>query len=213
MTRLRTPIGLALVVAVFVTGCAKSRERERIDFERMRVQQRYELYASSGVFANHQSMQHPPEGTLTRESAQDSGVVGSGMSGGREVGAVPITIGPERIALGQRKFMVYCAVCHGAGAFGGSIVAENMGQPRPPSLRSVTMLSQPAGYIFNVATHGKGRMPPYAAQLTAEERWAVVAYIEQLQHAAVVTPDERADSLRAIQIGAIDSAIARERKP
>jgi len=70
------------------------------------------------------------------------------------------------------------------------------------------MLAQPAGYIFAVATHGKGRMPPYSAQLNPDERWAVVAYVRALQKSPPVTAEERADSARAAEIQAIDSSSA-----
>jgi mono/diheme cytochrome c family protein len=210
---LRIRVAAWFSVSLGVTACVKSPERERIDFERMRVQQRYGLYGTSAVFANRQSMQPPPYGTVSRESAQDTGIVGTGMSAGVQVVAPPIAITPDLLVLGEQKFTIYCAVCHGDGGFGGSIVAQNMGAPRPPSLRSAAMLAQRSGYIFAVATHGKGRMPSYAPQLTPEERWAVVAYVRQLQRSAPATPQQRADSLRAIEIRAIDSALAVERKP
>lgn len=37
------------------------------------------------------------------------------------------------------------------------------------------------GYYFNVISRGFGVMPSYAAALTPEERWAVVAYVRALQ--------------------------------
>src|SRR5689334_14197563 len=142
-------VSARLMLALFVgaMACRNSRERARLDFERMRLQQRYDLYGQSAVFANGQSMQAPPPGTVTRESVEDTGVVGTGMSGGRQVETTHITLTPTQLVLGQRKFAIYCAVCHGAGGFGGSIVAENMGTPRPPSLRSDSMVSRPDGYI------------------------------------------------------------------
>jgi len=41
--------------------------------------------------------------------------------------------------------------------------------------------SAPLGHFFYVMTNGYGAMPDYAAQLTPEDRWAVVAYIRALQ--------------------------------
>ena len=209
----RATICATIIATLAFAACVKSREREPVDFERMRVQQRYEPYGTSTVFANAQSMQQRPPGTLSRESARDTGVVGTGLSGGQQVVDVPVTISPSELVLGNRKFRIYCAVCHGDGGFGGSIVAENMGPPRPPSLRSAAMLLQPAGYIFVVMTHGKGRMPPYSAQLTPDERWAVVAYVRELQKSPPATAEERADSARAEEIQAIDSAAARAKQP
>jgi mono/diheme cytochrome c family protein len=204
----------AVAVAAMAFGaCVNSPERERVDFERMRIQQRYTPYGTSSVFENGSSMQHPPSGTLSRESSADSGVVGSGMTDGRLVTRIPLAVSPAQLAVGEQKFGIYCAVCHGDGGFGGSLVAENMGMPRPPSLRSGAMLAQPDGYIFTVATNGKGRMPSYSAQLTAEERWDIVAYVRQLQQSPVANANQHADSARAIEIQAIDSAAAKARQP
>jgi mono/diheme cytochrome c family protein len=201
-----------LVVIIVAAACTKSREREPGDFERMRVQQRDEPYAASGRLAIDERMRHPPAGTMSRESEADSGVIGSGTSAGQPVTQMPLEVTPELLALGQRKFDVFCAVCHGAGGFGGSIVAANMGVPRPPSLRSAAMQALPPGFVFNVASKGFGRMPPYAPQLSARERWAVVAYLEQLQHSTSTTTEQRDDSVRAIGIRSIDSTLAAEQR-
>lgn len=178
----------------------------------MRVQQRYDLYGQSGVFANGAAMQPPPVGTFARESAADTGVVGTGLSGGLAVASLPIPVTPELLALGGQKFVIHCAVCHGMAGFGGSIVAANMGPPRPPSLRSSAMLALPAGYIFIVASQGKGRMPAYATSLTAGERWAVVAYVQRMQRMPAVGAAAAEDSLRALQIARIDSGVAARRR-
>jgi mono/diheme cytochrome c family protein len=201
-----------VVVILVMTACTKSSERERGDFERMRIQQRDETDAPSGRFARDERLRHPPPGTMSRESETDSGAIGSGVSAGQPVTIVPLDVSPALLALGRAKFTVYCAVCHGAGGFGGSIVAANMGAPRPPSLRTAAVQALAPGFVFDIATRGIGRMPPYAPQLTAKERWAVVAYLEQLQHATSSTPDERADSLRAIEIRSIDSTLAAEQR-
>jgi mono/diheme cytochrome c family protein len=74
------------------------------------------------------------------------------------------------------------------------------------------MAAKAPGYFFVIATHGIGRMPGYAPQLTVEERWAVVAYIEQLQRSTTTPPEARADSLRALGIRRIDSVLASEQR-
>jgi mono/diheme cytochrome c family protein len=203
---------LALLVA-FSTGCGRSRERMRIDFERMRLQEREDLYGASTLFPNGQSMQSSPVGTLARESVADSGVVGTGIVAGIATATIPVRVTAQRLAVGKKMFGVYCAVCHGVAAYGGSIVAENMGAPRPPSLRRPAMLSVPDGYFFVVATHGTGRMPSYASQLTPDERWSVVAYLKQLQHTPSTNVEAIEDSLRALAIVRIDSAARLRRRP
>jgi hypothetical protein len=49
----------------------------------------------------------------------------------------------------------------------------------PPTLHKYA--DRPPGYIFEVITRGFGLMASYAAELTVEERWAVVAYVRALQ--------------------------------
>jgi len=210
MMRASVVVACALAAAIVASGCTKSNEREPGDFERMRIQQRDEPYASNGSFARGERMRHPPAGTLSRESESNTGAIGSGVSVGQPVTSVPVDVTPELLGLGRQKFDVYCAVCHGAGGFGGSIVALNMGAPRPTSLRSPAVQALPPGFLFIIATKGFGRMPPYAPQLTARERWAVVAYVQQLQRSTSTTPEEREDSLRAIDIRSIDSTLAAE---
>jgi mono/diheme cytochrome c family protein len=183
-----------------------------MDFERMRLQQRLDLYGASGVFADRSNMQSPPTGTVSRETFSDTGAVGTGTVGGMAVANVPLALTPEQRAAGAKLFRIYCAVCHGPAGYGGSTVAENMGPPRPPSLRSARLLAAPAGYIYTVATHGLGRMPSYAAQLSASERWAVVAYVKQLQRTPSSTRAAVEDSVRALAVEQNDSIIS-SRKP
>ncbi|HKN65155.1 MAG TPA: cytochrome c [Gemmatimonadaceae bacterium] len=207
------PNAVVAVVAVGVAlaACAPgTTERERVDFERMRLQQRGSVYGGSPVFANGAIMQAPPAGTIARQSAGDTGVVATGMVDGRAATTIPGAINGETLARGAGKFRIYCAVCHGTAGFGGSTVAENMGPPRPPSLRSARVLAAPPGYIFGVATNGLGRMPSYASALSAQERWDVVAYIQQLTRTPATTRDAIDDSVRAVAIQRMDS-LARAR--
>lgn len=197
---------VALAALASAAACGRSPERARVDFERMRRQQRVDLYAASGVFADGQSMHAPPNGTVTRETAADTGVVATGLIGGTATTTLPLAMTPARRAAGAKLFGIYCAVCHGVAGYGGSTVAENMGPPRPPSLRSARVVAMPAGHIFQVASRGLGRMPSYASELSTGERWAVVGYVQELQRTPTTSAEAIDDSIRAQAIQRIDSA-------
>jgi len=199
---------LAATIIGGASGCRTSTERERVDFERMRVQQRYDRYGESRGFANGATMQAPPAGTMTRESGRVGFAVASGDSGGEAIATIPIAVTPAVLARGKERFNIYCAVCHGAAAFGGSVIAENMGPPRPPSLRAGAPAALRPGALFRVITGGIGRMPAYAPQLTVEDRWAVIAYLERLRSTLPTSSDAIDDSLRALEIHRIDSVLA-----
>ena len=93
----------------------------------------------------------------------------------------PLKPTKEVLALGQKKFNTYCSVCHGYTGMGdGPVTPRFDGIPSlagPDSL----VLNWEDGRIFHIITVGRARMRPYAAQITEEERWAIIHYIKLLQ--------------------------------
>lgn len=89
------------------------------------------------------------------------------------------------LAVGQKKYDVYCAVCHGALGKGEGPVAAKM-PIKPPALATDAMM---IGYsdarIYHAIVDGKGVMSSYAYQLVDEkDRWAIVNYVRDLQKRA-----------------------------
>jgi mono/diheme cytochrome c family protein len=149
-------------------------------------------YKVSHFYADGLSMRAAPEGTVPRERI----TLNPRLTAGREadgpmqpnmeplpnyVATVPIPISRKLLELGRKRFDITCATCHGPLGDGKSIVGSQMALRPPPSLVEPKYIAKPAGYIFEVATKGFGMMASYAAELTIEERWAVVAYLRALQ--------------------------------
>jgi hypothetical protein len=55
------------------------------------------------------------------------------------------------------------------------------GYAKAGNFHTARLEAAPLGHFFNVITNGYGSMPEYAAQVTPEDRWAIVAYIKALQ--------------------------------
>jgi mono/diheme cytochrome c family protein len=92
----------------------------------------------------------------------------------------PFPIDEAAINRGQERFNIYCSVCHGrTGEGNGPVVLR--GYRRPPSFHDARLQNAPAGYVFDVITNGFGAMPDYSAQISAEDRWKIIAYIRALQ--------------------------------
>jgi len=53
------------------------------------------------------------------------------------------------------------------------------------------------GEIFNTITYGKGLMGPYGANVTVEDRWAIVAYLRALQLSQLGTMDDVPEQMRS----------------
>ena len=91
---------------------------------------------------------------------------------------------------GQAQFNRHCAVCHGQSGRGGSgevaygiVGAYGLSVP-PENALTPEVQAQPDGQLFNVVTNGVRQMPGYGHQLKdVLDRWAIVAYVRELQFA------------------------------
>ncbi len=175
---------MALGAALSLAACSREHGAVAPTFERMLVQPRYEPYGASDFFPDGRAMRIPPNGTVSHERLADSALIPPGTPGGDSAAGMPLEPSEALLATGQSRFGIYCAVCHGVLGDGQSIVARNMVECPPPSLLSATVRALPPATLFQVVSDGFGRMPPYAAELPVEERWAVVAYVRQLQSRA-----------------------------
>lgn len=190
------------VVYLCLAACSGGTRAINRALERMTDQPRYDAYEESGFFRNGMVMQPAPAGTVHR-----SAVLGSR----RYPGAIPLAVTPDLLATGRSRFRIFCGVCHGMAGYGGSIVASNMIERPPPSLRTAALAQRPPGYWYEVIRDGFGRMPGYASELSDRERWAVVAYARRLRGTPAITTDEQADSILAQRLLARDSAIREKR--
>lgn len=201
--------GLALVQALtLLTGLTAVASCDENILDPMADRQPKSIrYKESAFYADGLSMRAPPEGTVPRERI----TLNPRLTAGRDpdgpmqpnmealpnyVATVPIPVSRKLLELGRKRFDITCATCHGPLADGKSIVGTQMALRPPPSLIDPKYIAKPAGYIFEVASKGFGLMASYAAELSVEERWAVVAYLRALQlsqttSAGALPPDIR----------------------
>ena len=98
---------------------------------------------------------------------------------------------------GQERFNIYCAMCHDRVGTGKGMIVQR-GYARPPSLHEPRLRDAPHGHFFQVITHGYGAMPAYAAQIPAEDRWAIIAYVRALQLSQHASPGDVTAILQAV---------------
>lgn len=101
----------------------------------------------------------------------------------------PIDVTPEVMATGQKKYEIYCQVCHGETGDGNGITKQ-YGMAATPTYHDARLRGMSEGEIFNTITHGKNLMGAYGMKLRPEERWAVIAYIRALQLANNATVED-----------------------
>lgn len=88
------------------------------------------------------------------------------------------------LARGQAIYHRQCTPCHGpAGAGNGPVVGPGK-FPFAPSLVAGTASTRSEAYIYAIVDVGRGLMPPYGEKISHLDRWAVAAYVKQLQAGA-----------------------------
>lgn len=102
----------------------------------------------------------------------------------------------ELMRRGQERFAIFCAPCHGLLGDGNSMTSiralerAEPGWVVPTSLHAGSVRGQPVGRLFDTITHGRGKMPGYAAQIPVEDRWAIVLYVRALQRSQNASLDD-----------------------
>ena len=92
----------------------------------------------------------------------------------------PLDSTAEVVASGKVLFDRYCEHCHGSTGAGDGLVGQVFKGVTPYSSRAVK--DKPEGHIFHVITHGKGRMGAHGSQVSVEDRWRIVKYVQTLQN-------------------------------
>jgi len=88
----------------------------------------------------------------------------------------------NQVVLGEGKVLYerFCEHCHGTKGQGdGSVGKVYKGVT---SYTSAAVKDKGPGHIFHVITHGKGRMGAHASQISVEDRWKIVSYVQTLQN-------------------------------
>ncbi|WP_457287425.1 c-type cytochrome [Pedobacter sp. UYP24] len=142
-------------------------------------------------FANGQTAQTPPANTspvgFIETDTYPNNKEGYEAAGVSLVNGLPVT--EKNLLEGQHLFVVMCGPCHGELGNGqGHLVkiekfsgVPSFIDPEKTSSRGGRMVDLTAGKIYHTIKYGLNMMGSYASQLSPEERWKVVMYVQQLQ--------------------------------
>ncbi len=162
----------------------------------MRDGNRYKPYESSSFFKDGRASRPLVNGTVARGFLRDDEAYFTGRMKDQLIRKNPLKITDELILRGHNRYNIHCIVCHGPTGSGNGLVVER-GFNQPPSFYDRRLRQAEAGHFYDVITNGRGVMASYANQLSPEDRWAVVAYIQHLQS---LKPDPEAASATQDQI-------------
>lgn len=133
-------------------------------------------------FANHQTMQAPPVGTVPRGGFlegfefPDTARMSEGVIGY----ANPIPFSETVLAEGAVLYERFCAVCHGKGGKGDGPITKNPAI-KPQAYDSDLLKNYTDGQIYHTIVYGKNAMGSYTSQVDYNDRWKIVHFVKTLQ--------------------------------
>ncbi len=179
---------LGLFVAVTAILCVvgfrgQKTERTPIEiFDDMDRQAKVKYQKPSEFFANGQGSRMPITGTVPATIPIDDDYFVTGAIGNQWGDGMPksVTVSTKFMVAGKERYEINCRVCHGSTGVGNGIVTQ-YGLAGVANLTDDRIRAMSDGELFNTITKGKGQMMGYGANITPQDRWAIVAYVRALQ--------------------------------
>lgn len=171
-----------MVLIVVLAACNNSKESPGyVYFPDMAYSQAYESFTENPNFRDSITQQAPVPGSIPRgfkpfhyEQTIDDYARSAELIN-------PIANTEENITEGKHFYNIYCAICHGEGGEADGTIVKREKFQAPPSYFAEYMMELPDGKMFYSIHFGLRNMGSYASQLSQEERWKVILYINSLQ--------------------------------
>ena len=180
----RLALALIALAASGCRGCTSSRPPIHVN-PSMDDQPKYRPQAESRFFSDGATMQKPVPGTVARgELREDRALYEGKDSSGALVATSPLPRTSELLARGEERYRIYCQPCHDARGDGKGILLQRGNVPTT-SLHGEKVRVAADGHVFDVITNGVGLMPAYRWPIPPEDRWAIVAWVRELQQRRV----------------------------
>ena len=175
---------LALTSVVGLAGCARgcTSSRPPIDINpSMDDQPKVRAQTASKFFYDGASMRQPFPGTVPIGGLKEDGVFFTGkQADGQFVSKIPVADDEALRERGRQRYVIYCQPCHDARGDGKGILFQRGNVPTA-SFHQMKVLNSPDGHIFDVITNGRGLMAGYRWPIPPADRWAIVAYVRELE--------------------------------
>ncbi|HSH92633.1 MAG TPA: cytochrome c [Roseimicrobium sp.] len=155
--------------------------------------------APNNFFPDGLSSQKHIEGTIARGSAFEDVPYNTGKITGTTnwVETIPVPVTVAMLKRGQQRFSINCSPCHGSVGDGKGITTK-YGMVAVANFHDPRLVQMTDGEIFNTITHGKNLMGSYGANITIDDRWAIISYVRALQRSQLGVLDDVPQSQRAV---------------
>ena len=181
----RRVLGALAFTSLFAfTGCARGCTSSRPPIHlnpSMDAQPKVRPQTANSFFYNGASMREPVPGTVPIGGLKEDTPFFTGRGAdGQFVATIPVTMDDALLERGRQRYGIYCQPCHDARGDGKGILFQRGNVPTA-SFHEEKTLKYADGQIFDVITNGMGLMPSYRWPIPPADRWAIIAYVRELQ--------------------------------
>ena len=175
---------LALTSTVVLAGCARGCTSSSPPIHlnpSMDDQPKVLSQTASTFFFDGSSMRQPVPGTVAIDGLKEDAAFFQGKGAdGQFVAKIPVPVDAAFLERGRQRYVIYCQPCHDARGDGKGILFQRANVPTA-SFHQDKILKYPDGQIFDIMTNGMGLMPAYRWPIPTSDRWAIIAYIRELE--------------------------------
>ena len=169
-----------LALAGCARGCPSSRPPIHLN-PSMDDQPKVLAQTASDFFFDGRSMREPVPGTIPIGGLKEDAAFFTGKdASGQFVAKIPVPVNDALVARGHDRFTIYCQPCHDSRGDGKGILFQRGNVPTA-SFHQEKVLNYPDGQIFDVITNGQGLMAGYRWPIPPADRWAIIAYVRELE--------------------------------
>jgi mono/diheme cytochrome c family protein len=191
---------LALTCLVALTGCARGCTSSRPPIHpnpSMDDQPKVLPQTASPFFYDGASMRAPVPGTVPIGGLKEDAAFFTGKGAdGQLVATIPVPVNEALLERGRQRYVIYCQPCHDPKGDGKGILFQRGNVPTA-SFHQEKILKYPDGQIFDVITNGLALMPAYRWPIPPADRWAIVAYVRELERKRLATATAASTSAQA----------------
>ncbi len=177
---------LVALMCIALSGCDRTRMDKGYEyFPDMAHSYAYQTYSDNPAMADGMTMRTPVEGTVPRhiipypyaDSFEGRELAGENLF-------LPFSVNEQVLSEGEALYNIFCSSCHGTQGDGqGKLYTSGKYIIPPTSLISDETKALPQGEVYHVITKGWGLMGPHGSLIQAEERWKIIAFIEDILQA------------------------------
>ncbi len=169
----------ALFMLASITSC-KDRRTPKVEYmPDMYVSIPYDADDAEGLNGNPVNSK-PVAGTISRggHPSYDIPDTADGYDKAKAELKNPLADSEKNLENGKKMYEIYCISCHGKKGDGNGYLSQVEKFEGIPSYKDRDIN---AGSIYHVIMHGKNLMGSHSSQLTYNERWQIIHYVEKLR--------------------------------